>query len=353
MRRTLWVVPREPCPSCRRRARGRSRCGNGDGWSRRSRRAASRNGPPRGWRAPSEPPSPPSMLVARRRHASSCRTSRSWASSSRWAPAGGRSSRARRARAAAALHGGSGRAWASAQRPAPVGPVTAWLGAEIDLLEPERARAELLRAWLARFGPATETDIRWWAGWTAREARAAIGAVSHDVVDLDGAAGYVLEGDLDHVEPDPSAAPSRRSTRPRWAGRSATGTSAPGTHPLRREWERGPTVWWAGRVVGGWSQRPDGEIVWRLLEEVGADAERAIEAEAERLVAWLGDVRLKPLPSPSSGRWQERTRAGRRQPSLGRKTPSRSRAAGSARCPRRSGTASPSRISFSTGYSFM
>ena len=85
-------------------------------------------------------------------------------------------------------------------------PVTAWLGAEIDLLEPERARAELLRAWLARFGPATETDIRWWAGWTAREARAAIGAVSHDVVDLDGAAGYVLEGDLDHVEPEPSAA---------------------------------------------------------------------------------------------------------------------------------------------------
>ena len=73
-------------------------------------------------------------------------------------------------------------------------------------------------------------------------------------------------------------------------------------------------------MVGGWSQRRDGEIVWRLLEDVGADAERAIEAEAERLVAWLGDVRLRPgfLP-PSSGRWQERTRAGRRQPSLGRK----------------------------------
>ena len=82
------------CPSCRRRARGRSPRGNGDGWSRRSRRAASRHGPPRGWRVPSEPPSPPSRLVARRRHASSCRTSRSWASSSRWAPAGGRSSRA-------------------------------------------------------------------------------------------------------------------------------------------------------------------------------------------------------------------------------------------------------------------
>ena len=32
----------------------------------------------------------------------------------------------------------------------------------------------------------------------------------------------------------------------------------------------GPTVWWEGRVVGGWSQRPDGEIVFELLEDVGA-----------------------------------------------------------------------------------
>ena len=45
----------------------------------------------------------------------------------------------------------------------------------------------------------------------------------------------------------------------------------------------GPTVWWDGRVVGGWSQRRDGEIVWKVLEDVGADAVAAIEAEAARL----------------------------------------------------------------------
>ena len=45
----------------------------------------------------------------------------------------------------------------------------------------------------------------------------------------------------------------------------------------------GPTVWWEGRVVGGWSQRGDGEIVCRLLEDVGSDALRAVEQEAARL----------------------------------------------------------------------
>jgi hypothetical protein len=56
----------------------------------------------------------------------------------------------------------------------------------------------------------------------------------------------------------------------------------------------GPTVWWNGRVVGGWSQRPDREIVVRLLEDVGADGRAAIEREAERLGTWLGDARVIP-----------------------------------------------------------
>jgi hypothetical protein len=56
----------------------------------------------------------------------------------------------------------------------------------------------------------------------------------------------------------------------------------------------GPTVWWDGRIVGGWSQRCDGEIIFRLLEDVGADGVAAVEAEAERLAAWVGDARFTP-----------------------------------------------------------
>ena len=56
----------------------------------------------------------------------------------------------------------------------------------------------------------------------------------------------------------------------------------------------GPTVWWNGRIVGGWAQRPDGEPVWEFLDDVGAEAVAAVAAEAERLAVFLGGVRVTP-----------------------------------------------------------
>ncbi len=56
----------------------------------------------------------------------------------------------------------------------------------------------------------------------------------------------------------------------------------------------GPTVWWDGRIVGGWAQRPDGEVVVRLLSDIGAGGEAAVAAEAERLSGHLGPVRVTP-----------------------------------------------------------
>ena len=61
----------------------------------------------------------------------------------------------------------------------------------------------------------------------------------------------------------------------------------------------GPTVWWDGRIVGGWRQDEAGEVELQLLEDVGADAGAAIEAQAERVNGWLGDTRVLPrFPSP-------------------------------------------------------
>jgi hypothetical protein len=172
----------------------------------------------------------------------------------------------------------------------------AWLGGEIEAVEPAAARAELLRRWLAAFGPATETDVRWWTGWTAREARAALAALLHVEVDLDGARGIVLAGDLDATPPpEPWAAllPTLDPTTMGWKERDwYLGPHA--SVLFDGNGNAGPTVWWDGRVVGGWSQRPDGEVVFELLEDVGADAVRAVEAEAERVAAWLGDVRFAP-----------------------------------------------------------
>ncbi|AIA04247.1 hypothetical protein DC74_3756 [Streptomyces noursei] len=56
----------------------------------------------------------------------------------------------------------------------------------------------------------------------------------------------------------------------------------------------GPTVWWNGRIIGSWAQRPDGEIVWRLLSDGGRAADDAVAAEAARLADWLGDTRVTP-----------------------------------------------------------
>ena len=54
-----------------------------------------------------------------------------------------------------------------------------------------------------------------------------------------------------------------------------------------------------GRVVGGWAQRRSGEVVPRLLEDVGSEAERRVEAEVARVEAWIGSARVTgSFPTP-------------------------------------------------------
>jgi hypothetical protein len=175
-------------------------------------------------------------------------------------------------------------------------PTAAWLGEPVEELDQAAAQAELVQHWLAAFGPATETDLRWWTGWTAREVRAALAAVPHETVDLDGATGLLLAGDDEPVEPpEPWAAllATLDPTTMGWKERDwYLGPHA--TVLFDVNGNAGPTVWWDGRVVGGWSQRRDGEIVYRLLEDVGADAVAAVEAEVARLTDWIGDVRFSP-----------------------------------------------------------
>jgi hypothetical protein len=55
-----------------------------------------------------------------------------------------------------------------------------------------------------------------------------------------------------------------------------------------RNGNAGATIWCNGRIVGGWSQRSGGEVVYRLLEDVGSDATAAVEQQAEALAKWLG-----------------------------------------------------------------
>ncbi|MDO0915515.1 winged helix DNA-binding domain-containing protein [Streptomyces sp. DT2A-34] len=169
-------------------------------------------------------------------------------------------------------------------------------------LDVSGAQAELLRRWLAVCGPATEADLKWWTGWRVTEVRRALAAIGAQAVSLDEGTGFVLDGDVGPVagptEPWAALLPALDPTAMGWQRREWY--LAPELWPslFDRSGNVGPTVWWDGRVVGGWAQRGDGEIVWRLLEDLGAVERRAVQAavavEAERLRGWVGAARVTP-----------------------------------------------------------
>ncbi|MFF2134321.1 winged helix DNA-binding domain-containing protein [Streptomyces sp. NPDC058193] len=164
--------------------------------------------------------------------------------------------------------------------------------------DPAEARAEVARRWLLSYGPGTEADLKWWTGWGLRDTRAALASVGAEEVLLDnGAVALVGPGDLAaEPPPEPWAAllPGLDPSGMGWADRDFQLPAGHRAALFDRAGNIGPTVWWNGGIVGGWAQRGDGELVWRLLSDVGRDASQLIEAEASRLAAWVGAARITP-----------------------------------------------------------
>lgn len=186
----------------------------------------------------------------------------------------------------------------------------AWLGAaepDPNSMNLEAAARSLVERWLRRFGPATYDDLKWWTGWKAGQLRAALGALDTTDVDLDGQQGLVLTADLDglpeaevepRAEPWVALLPSLDPTPMGWKDRAWY--LGPHKGPLfDRNGNIGPTIWVDGRIVGGWGQRPDGEVVTRLLEDVGSDAEALVADEAAALSIVVDGTVVKPsFPTP-------------------------------------------------------
>ena len=176
-----------------------------------------------------------------------------------------------------------------------------WLGAPIERPTAAEGTATLVERWLRAFGPGTVADIKWWLGSTVTTVRTALAHLRAAEVDLDGKVGYVLPGDLedrDAIEPWAALLPPLDPTTMGWYERAwylgpykellfdTTGNA-------------GPTVWWDGRIVGGWRQSETGEVVLQMLEDVGSDGVRTIELEATRLTEWFAGTRVLPrFPSP-------------------------------------------------------
>ncbi|MFI1394514.1 winged helix DNA-binding domain-containing protein [Streptomyces sp. NPDC020681] len=158
-------------------------------------------------------------------------------------------------------------------------------------------RAELARRWLLSYGPATEADLKWWTGWTLGDVRKALAAVGAEEVRLDEGTGFVAPGDAapePPVEPWAALLPALDPSAMAWADRGFHLTADHRSSLFDRSGNIGPTVWWNGQIVGGWAQRPDGEIAWRLLTDPGREASAAVEAEAARLSNWVGEARITP-----------------------------------------------------------
>ncbi|MGH8916426.1 MAG: winged helix DNA-binding domain-containing protein [Acidimicrobiia bacterium] len=175
-------------------------------------------------------------------------------------------------------------------------PLEDWMGRPMAEMGREEAQAALLTRWLRAFGPATEVDMKWWTGWPVTQVRTALENIGAVEVRLSAGVGHVLDDDVEPVSaPGPwvSLLPSLDPTPMGWKQRDWY----LGPHHPRlfdRNGNAGPTIWVEGRIVGGWSQRSDGEIVWELLEDVGSETLAEIAGQAARLEEWLGDKVVIP-----------------------------------------------------------
>ncbi|MGW2863913.1 winged helix DNA-binding domain-containing protein [Streptomyces sp. NPDC001205] len=163
----------------------------------------------------------------------------------------------------------------------------------------DEAKAELAARYLAAFGPATTEDVKWWTGWTLTDTRKALARTEAVEVELDEGPGHALPAQLEApAAPEPWAAllPALNPTPMGWRHRDWYLDVDHASELFDTNGNIGPSVWWSGRIVGGWAQRPDGEIVTELLTTtgLGREARAAIDAEARRLAAFFDGVRIKP-----------------------------------------------------------
>ncbi|MGI8946743.1 MAG: winged helix DNA-binding domain-containing protein [Ornithinimicrobium sp.] len=168
-----------------------------------------------------------------------------------------------------------------------------WLPGGVGGLPERGARRDLTEHYLQRFGPATSTDLQWWAGWSkTATTRALADAAAQEVETDDGPAWVAADDAGTSLEPDPWVAllPGLDPTVMGWKERSFY-LPAKAAPAWDRNGNAGPTIWVDGQVVGAWGQARDGSIRTHFFVDVPAARRAQVAQRAVKLRAILGPVR--------------------------------------------------------------
>ncbi len=163
------------------------------------------------------------------------------------------------------------------------------------------AQTRLVKAYLAAFGPATEADIDSWTGFSKGERARATGKLFRDLTQVlvEGLPGtmFLLKTQAEalretsteakfisiHFLPQDDnfikaykASRARFLANPKMQGRIFKGSG-----------EVVPSILIQGQIMGTWGW-DEGEVKWRLFEEVEAELLREVEAEARRVQTFIG-----------------------------------------------------------------
>lgn len=185
-----------------------------------------------------------------------------------------------------------------------------WWPHGVGDLDADVALTGLLERYLGACGPATVTDMAWWTGLTKTAVKRALGRLRTVEVDLDDSeSGWLLPGDVETVlaanEPADAIAllPGLDATTMAWKQRHWYVDDSKDLGIFDRNGNSGPTIWLGGSVIGSWTQRASGEVATELFVDVGDEVRSAVGEEADRIAAWLGDVRVKwRYPTPITKR---------------------------------------------------